>query len=369
MNTIARIITIGTAAAIVLAAGLPSQTSIAQPADKQDDKGQGAAKQQQAPPARQSPAPPAARSPERQMPPVAREPAQPRQAPASDSARREGSNRGVVRKQSDEERPRRAARERSEARPKNQNAPGDAGARASRQQPAERAQERTQRDQDRTRQQSKQEPVVKDVDRAEKQPQTKPPQSKTGESAAPRATSPPVALSQEQRVRVRQSFSQQRPQRLTRVNFSISVGSRIPRTARLFPVPASVIAIVPAYQAYRYVYVDDRICIVDPVTFTIVEVIDEVSPGGSSVTTAGLELTQAQREFVLTNIRRSDARVNINIGLALGAEVPSDITLRLFPSVVVRTVPKLQSYRYIVVDDDVVIVDPRDRDIALVIRR
>ncbi len=159
----------------------------------------------------------------------------------------------------------------------------------------------------------------------------------------------------------------QKAQRVTRVNFSISVDSRIPRSTRLFVLPATVIAIIPAYRAYRYVYVEERICIVDPVSYTIVDVIDEV-PSAATATTAGPELTPAQRRFVLGNIRSIEARVDIRIGLALGAEVPTSVALLQFPPVIVRTISKLQSYRYIVADDEVVIVDPRDREIALVDR-
>jgi Protein of unknown function (DUF1236) len=42
------------------------------------------------------------------------------------------------------------------------------------------------------------------------------------------------------------------------------MGSRIPRTVKLFAVPAAVFAILPYYRDYRYVVVEDTICIVDP---------------------------------------------------------------------------------------------------------
>ena len=83
-----------------------------------------------------------------------------------------------------------------------------------------------------------------------------------------------VQLSEQQRTNLGQTLSREtRVNRVTNVNFSINVGTRVPRTVRLVALPASVIAIVPAYRSYRYFAVDDRICIVDPATYEIVEVI------------------------------------------------------------------------------------------------
>jgi hypothetical protein len=55
------------------------------------------------------------------------------------------------------------------------------------------------------------------------------------------------------------------------------------------------------------------------------------------------------------------------VRLALGAEVPRDVELLAFPRDVVSQVPELGNYRYIVAENDVVIVDPRERGVVLVI--
>ena len=57
----------------------------------------------------------------------------------------------------------------------------------------------------------------------------------------------------------------------------------------------------------------------------------------------------------------------MRVRLALGAEIPGSVDLERFPGGVIDRVPQVESYRYIVVEDDVVIVDPKDRSVALVI--
>jgi hypothetical protein len=79
-------------------------------------------------------------------------------------------------------------------------------------------------------------------------------------------------LSSEQRTTIRQRLSS--GPRVNNVNFTVSIGSRIPRSVSLSLLPPTVIEIVPQYRGYRYVLVGDQILIVDPETFEIVYVID-----------------------------------------------------------------------------------------------
>lgn len=58
-----------------------------------------------------------------------------------------------------------------------------------------------------------------------------------------------------------------------KINISVNVGVAIPRDVRLYSVPEEIIVIVPAYRRYRYFIVGDQVCIVDPVTFEIVDII------------------------------------------------------------------------------------------------
>lgn len=80
-------------------------------------------------------------------------------------------------------------------------------------------------------------------------------------------------LSPEVKTRVRSAFSRHRVDPVRDLDISISVGVAVPRSVRLYPVPEDVVVIVPAYREYRYFRIGDRICIVDPDTYEIVDVI------------------------------------------------------------------------------------------------
>ena len=60
-------------------------------------------------------------------------------------------------------------------------------------------------------------------------------------------------------------------------------------------------------------------------------------------------------------------RTQLRIRLALGAEIPRSVQLFAFPDALIAQVPQIASFRYIVVEDDDVIVDPVVYEIAKVI--
>jgi hypothetical protein len=55
---------------------------------------------------------------------------------------------------------------------------------------------------------------------------------------------------------------------------AVNVGVVIPHTVRLYPLPADIITIVPDYSGYEYIMLDDdRVAIIDPDTFVVVDII------------------------------------------------------------------------------------------------
>jgi hypothetical protein len=185
-------------------------------------------------------------------------------------------------------------------------------------------------------------------------------------TASKAGTQPRVQLSEQQQTRVRETVLKQRNARVTNVNFSVTVGTRIPRSVRLVALPATVIEVVPEYRSYQYVVVGDDIVIVDPGSYEIVYVL----PGRSTTAGAGgpaaLALSDEQIAFVLRNIDlKSDGRLGIG-GISVGATIGREVELREFPIVVVEKVPELRSYRYMVHENDVAFVDPRDSKVVLV---
>lgn len=176
-------------------------------------------------------------------------------------------------------------------------------------------------------------------------------------------------LSSDQRSDMRSKFDR-RGARAGDVKFTVRVGIHVPRRVRLYAIPAAVLAIVPAYSAYRYVVVEDEIVIIDPATYEVVDVIDERSQQAATRSDrVELRLSSEQRAMVLDSIGRDYPPADVRIRLALGAEIPRSVELHAFPDVVIDRVPDLRRFRFIVAEREVVIVEPRDRSIALVIEQ
>jgi hypothetical protein len=83
---------------------------------------------------------------------------------------------------------------------------------------------------------------------------------------------PGVKLTDKQRTTIRQTVLQG-GNRVTNVNFTINVGTVVPRSVRLVAVPAPLIEIHPAWRGHVYFIVEERIVIVEPSSHKIVAVL------------------------------------------------------------------------------------------------
>jgi hypothetical protein len=81
-------------------------------------------------------------------------------------------------------------------------------------------------------------------------------------------------LSSDQRTKITTVIKQQRVQPATNINFSISVGTRVPREVRFHPLPAEIVTVYPDWRGYEFFLVRDEIVVVNPRTMEIVAVID-----------------------------------------------------------------------------------------------
>jgi hypothetical protein len=95
--------------------------------------------------------------------------------------------------------------------------------------------------------------------------------STTGQGAA--ASQGAAKLNTEQRTKITTVIKEQKVQPVTNVNFSVSVGTRVPRAVHLHPLPAPVIAVYPAWRGFEFILVGDEIVVIDPGTLEIVAVI------------------------------------------------------------------------------------------------
>jgi hypothetical protein len=79
----------------------------------------------------------------------------------------------------------------------------------------------------------------------------------------------------EQKTQITQVIKETKVEPVTNIDFDVSVGVAVPREkVRLHRLPARIVKIVPAYEAYEYfVLADGRIVIVDPASLKIVVIL------------------------------------------------------------------------------------------------
>jgi len=83
-----------------------------------------------------------------------------------------------------------------------------------------------------------------------------------------------ASVTSEQRTRVKSVFMQHRVEPARDLNVSVNVGVALPHSVHLYPIPQDIVEIVPEYRGYEYILLDDnRVAIVDPDTFEVVDII------------------------------------------------------------------------------------------------
>lgn len=179
-----------------------------------------------------------------------------------------------------------------------------------------------------------------------------------------------VQLTDEKRTNVSQTILKDRNvNRATNITISINVGTRLPRSVHLVGLPASVIEIVPEYRSYSYFVKDDQICIVDPSSYEIVEIIPASGQVATRSGPATLMLTDEERAIVL---REVDMGGGSTLGLGAlneGSDVPRDVKVRVFPETIVQKVPKLKGYSFFTAENRLAIVDQQGSKVQLIIEQ
>ena len=184
-----------------------------------------------------------------------------------------------------------------------------------------------------------------------------------------------VNINDQQRTRISASISHLNVQPLTNVNFSLSVGTVVPRDVRLQPLPADVVELVPQYRGYDFVLVKDEIVIVEPSSYKIVATL----PYSSRSTAAAPARTEQRsatfsdrdREVIRKHAKarpverekRVTTSSSVRTEMRTGERVPEGVEIEAFPEEVYREAPSLREYRYINRDSRTYIVEPGDRRI------
>jgi Protein of unknown function (DUF1236) len=174
-------------------------------------------------------------------------------------------------------------------------------------------------------------------------------------------------VSEQQRSGVRERLFKDGKFERSKLGIRVNVGARVPRSVRLAPLPIFILDLAPAYRGYSYVVAEDEtIYIVDPQSYDVVDVIEVGTQRADRQQGPRLSLSQEQMRFISANVPR-EPRANVRVRLALGAEVPREVELLAFPREVVAQLPDLDGYHYIIAENDIVVVDPRERGVVLVI--
>lgn len=199
-------------------------------------------------------------------------------------------------------------------------------------------------------------------------------QQNTAERSSNTNVNASVNINDQQRTRISQSISHLNVQPLNSVNFSLSVGTVVPRDVRLQPLPSEVVEMVPQYRGYDFVLVKDEIVIVEPSSYKIVAVLPY---SGRSTAAAPARTEQRKttfsdrdREVIRKHARtrpvereRQTTGSSVRTEIRTGERVPEGVEIQSFPDEVYRDAPTLREYRYINRDSRTYIVEPQERRI------
>jgi Protein of unknown function (DUF1236) len=83
----------------------------------------------------------------------------------------------------------------------------------------------------------------------------------------------PVNLSSTQKTEIHRVITGPNIHRIGHVNFSLAVGTAIPSTVRVYPVPERIVRIIPEYRGFDYIVVRNELVIIDPATLQIVAIL------------------------------------------------------------------------------------------------
>jgi DNA mismatch repair ATPase MutL len=84
-----------------------------------------------------------------------------------------------------------------------------------------------------------------------------------------------ASFTPEQRTKIREVVLRERDApRMSRVDFSLNVGTVVPRTVRVVAVPEVIVEVHPEWRGFRYFLVNEQLVIVEPDTLRIVAIVD-----------------------------------------------------------------------------------------------
>ncbi|SDI46310.1 Protein of unknown function [Bradyrhizobium lablabi] len=178
-----------------------------------------------------------------------------------------------------------------------------------------------------------------------------------------------VNINDQQRTRVNESITRLNVQPVNNVNFSLTVGTAVPRDVHLQTLPADVVEVVPQYRGYSFFVVRDEIVIVEPSTYKIVTVLPR-SGGATAAAPASshskVSFTDKDRDVVRKHIKTRTTEhqttgSTAKVVIRRGERLPDSVEFEEFPETVYREAPSLREYRYVHRENRTYLVDPGER--------
>jgi hypothetical protein len=198
-----------------------------------------------------------------------------------------------------------------------------------------------------------------------------PPNNQTG-TAQSRSSNVNISanLDDRQRTRVTESITKLNARPMENVNFSLSVGTMVPKDVRFQPLPADVVEVVPQYRGYNFFVVRDDIVIVDPSSYQIVDVLPRTGRATAAAPASRkMTFSDTDRAVIRKHARsarteqRTTGSSTTSTRVRVGDRLPDSVEIRSFPEEVYRESPTLREYRYIERDNRTYVVEPHERTI------
>jgi hypothetical protein len=177
-----------------------------------------------------------------------------------------------------------------------------------------------------------------------------------------------VQLTDEKRANLSQSILKDRNiNRVSNINVAINVGTLLPRSVHIVRFPASAIEIVPEYRNYSYFVIDDEICVVEPNSYEIVEIIPASGQLARRGDPSTLVLSDEEKSVVLREVDMGSGSTLALGALTEGSDVPRGVQVRKFPETIVQKVPKLKGHSFFTAEKRLAIVDQHGTKVQLVL--
>ncbi|WP_126116455.1 MULTISPECIES: DUF1236 domain-containing protein [unclassified Bosea (in: a-proteobacteria)] len=154
-------------------------------------------------------------------------------------------------------------------------------------------------------------------------------------------------------------------------------GAILPVGVPYYDLPDEVIARHPDWRGYQYVMTEsEEVAVVEPRTRRIVDVVDKNAPRSAAAAPADARAAASPAASNGTTDRHELARMILadarpgeiqGVDGLKGAVLPTQVVLRPLPPEVEQQDQQLRGLHYALIGDDVLIVDPKSREIVVVI--